>query len=123
MAKEKPTTLQGFVDSGVIRELNPELARKAIEGYADALAPAVRVQEAFYRQFVCISCGSSNLTKEYIGGPAGRGTTWTGDVLPNAMLRCTQCRLLFNPHTRMVIEVGEEVAVPDHLPQPGLIRK
>lgn len=122
MSKESPS-LQELIDSGVIRELNPELARKAIEGHEDVLAPAARVDEAFYRQFSCPGCGSSSLAKEYLGGPRGQGVTWTEDeVLPNALLRCGECSALFNPKSGMIVEQGVPVTLPEQPRAPGLTR-
>jgi predicted RNA-binding Zn-ribbon protein involved in translation (DUF1610 family) len=119
---ERPT-LQELVQRGVIKELNPAFARKAIEGYEDVLTPAAEVQEAFYRQFACPGCGCTNLTREYFGGPRGQGVTWTEETLPNAMLRCSDCGLLFNPQSGMVIEPGESIQLPEMMEVPGLTRK
>lgn len=119
--KDAPT-LQEMIDSGVIKELRPGFAAKAIEGYQSVIPSAERAQAAFYRQFSCPACACTNLAKEYLGGPAGRGTTWSDEVLPNAMLRCTECGLLMNPKTGMVVEAGTQIEVPEHLPAPGVRR-
>ena len=123
MSGKKPQTLQEFVRSrGVVQELNPTIARIAIQGYRDELTPAQRVDDAFYRQFICPSCGS-NMAKEFLGGPAGVGTTWVdGETTARAMLRCTNCHLLMNPHTGMIVEAGHQITFDDPDLDPGVHR-
>lgn len=109
--KKGSTLSDFFTERGAIVELNPELARKAIQGYSDEISPAARVDEAFYRQFCCPSCGA-DMAKEFVGGARGRGVTWTASsVTPQALLRCTSCKLLMNPRSGIVIEQGGHVPV------------
>lgn len=123
MSGKKPHTLQEFVRShGVVQELNPTLARVAIQGYQDEISPAQRTDDAFYRQFICPSCGC-NMSKEFLGGASGQGTTWmNGSPTPRAMLRCTNCNLLMNPHTGMIIEAGHQITFDEPNLDPGIHR-
>jgi phage FluMu protein Com len=107
MTAKKGTTLQDFVrQRGVIQELNPELARIAIQGYEDEITPAAKADESFYRQFRCPRC-KSEMSKEFLGGARGVGVTWVdGSLTPRALLRCNSCKLLLNPHTAMIVEMG-----------------
>lgn len=108
----KEMTLADFVTKrGVLQELDPELAAKAIQGYRDAITPAARADEAFYRQFSCPECGG-DMIKEYLGGPRARGVTWVeGSNTPQALLRCAACKLLMNPRSGMIVETGNHVPV------------
>jgi hypothetical protein len=101
-------SLKDFIrQRGTIQELHPDIARKAIEGYEDELAPAQRTDDSFYRQFACPSCGCSSMTKEFPAGPRGSGTTWIdGEVTPQALLRCCDCKLLMNPRSGLIVESG-----------------
>jgi hypothetical protein len=125
MSGKKSETLQQFIRSrGVVQELNPTLARVAIQGFQDELAPAQRADDAFYRQFACPSCGS-RMGKEFLGGASAEGVTWVeGEATPKALLRCTNCSLLMNPHTGMIVEAGHQVTFddPDADLDPGVHR-
>lgn len=117
MTDKDGPSLQDFVKtSGSIQELNPIVARRAIEGYDDVLSSAQRTDDAFYRQFVCPHCKGVNMAKEFTGGPGGQNVTWVeGEITPQALLRCTDCRLLMNPRSGMIIERAEANPIPDEL--------
>jgi rubredoxin len=83
--------------------LDPEVARRAIEGYQNELEPELRVQEAFYRQFRCVRCGSG-YRKEFA---AGHVFSDAGSLLPRALLRCERCGFLLDPHSGLVVERGQ----------------
>lgn len=103
----KGTTLVDFFrERGVVRELSPEIARKAIQGYKDEISPAAVADDAFYRQFRCPSC-RADMTREFLGGSHAVGVTWVdGCATPQALLRCTECKLLMNPRSGLIIEQG-----------------
>lgn len=109
----KITNLQEFFQTrGVIQELTPEVALKAVQGFSDELGPAAKADEAFYRQFRCPTCGSA-LTKEFLGGSSGRGVTWVDGVpTPQALLRCSSCNLLLNPRSGIIVEAGRVPVIP-----------
>lgn len=87
-----------------IKELDPELAWKAIEGFTNELAPEQKTLDAFYRQFTCKLCGSP-CRKETLNS---RHAFSDPDVLvPRSVLRCTLCTCLFDPHTGILLERGD----------------
>lgn len=89
-------------------EMDPKLAFKAIEGYQNELGPEKRKLDAFYRQFVCKRCGGA-VQKETASWRHAFGDP---EILtPRAVLRCTQCRMLFCPHTGIILENGNPDAV------------
>jgi len=91
-------------------EMDPELAAKAIEGYQNELEPELRTLEAFYRQFRCKRCGGYCQKEQVPGHVFGDPNT----LCPRAVLRCTRCRFLFDPHSGLVLELGK--------PSPELAR-
>jgi ssDNA-binding Zn-finger/Zn-ribbon topoisomerase 1 len=91
----------------VYKEMDPELARRLIEGYQDELTPELKAQDAFYRKFRCPRCKGA-LKKE-----VDARTAFTGDgLIPKALLRCPNCRYLIDPHTNLVVEFGDASKIP-----------
>ncbi len=90
--------------------MDPEEILSLIEGVEDVLQPEAKGLEAFYRQFVCPVCASP-CHKEYHPGHMFRDP----NVLnPRAILRCNSCRHLFDPHSGLTVELGEQpkIATP-----------
>lgn len=125
MAAKKGTSLREFIHTrGVVQTLDPVVAHLAIEGYQDEISPAQKADDAFYRQFVCPSCTSNGLTKEFATRGGTASSTWAdGEATPQALLRCQSCRCLFNPRTGLVIEMGGHAPVFDeNYLDPGVQR-
>ncbi len=91
----------------VFKEMDPEIVRRAIEGYQDELAPAHKAQEAFYRQFRCPRC-ECQLQKEF----NAKLCFDEDSLVPKAHLRCPNCSFLLDPHTNLVIETGNPAKIP-----------
>lgn len=89
-------------------EADPALMLKAIEGYQNELAPEKQRLDAFYRQFRCKRCGSQ-CRKETIAGHCFNDPE---TLTPRAVLRCLNCKFLFDPHSGLTLEVGEGVELP-----------
>ena len=87
--------------------LDPKVAAKAIEGYHNELEAEKQGLDAFYRQFRCKRCQGAlrkeTLSKHTFSDPA--------IMTPRAVLRCLACDFLFDPHTGLVLELGN----PDKL--------
>lgn len=91
----------------VYKEMDPEVARRLIEGYEDELTPAMNAQDAFYKKFRCPRC-KCGLQKEI-----DIRTAFTGDgLIPKSLLRCANCRYLIDPHTNLVVEFGDASKIP-----------
>jgi hypothetical protein len=96
-------------------EMDPLLVWKAIEGYQNELAPEREKLEAFYRQFVCLKkdCRSP-CRKETVPAHAfSRGAEFDGI---RSVLRCTGCNALFDPHSGIILERGNDVTIPPGIP-------
>lgn len=88
--------------------MDPELVLKAIEGHKDILTPEAGHLESLYRGFSCPRCKCA-LQKEF----DGRHIFSDQDVMvPRALLRCSNCRYLVNPHNNMIIEYGDASKIP-----------
>jgi hypothetical protein len=92
---------------GVFKELDPAIIRRVIQGYDDVLTPTAKADEAFYRQFSCPRC-NGNMNKEFNARSAFDGES----LLPKALLRCPLCTLLLEPHTNVIVEVGDDAVLP-----------
>jgi hypothetical protein len=84
-------------------ELDPALAWKAVEGYQNELEGEKKRLEAFYRQFTCKRCGGKvrqeTHSKHCFSDP--------DTLVARAMLRCVDCDCCFDPHTGIVLELGD----------------
>lgn len=100
-------------------ELDPILAWKAIEGYQNELAPEQKALDAFYRQFRCTrkNCGAS-CRKEML---ANHAFSDPDTLVPRSVLRCVRCESLFDPHSGLLLEMGNTAKAPPDIPiiQPG----
>lgn len=96
-----------------VKEMDPEFAWKAIEGYANELVPEQKSLDAFYRQFKCPRCGG-NCRKEVLSARHAFSDPET--LVPRSVLRCLSCDCLFDPHTGMRLEMGNPAKVPPDIP-------
>lgn len=95
------------------KELDPELAWKAIEGYVNELAPEQQAADAFYRQFRCKRC-SGSCRKEILNSV--HAFSDPNSLVPRSVLRCLSCECLFDPHTGILLEMGNPAKVPPDIP-------
>lgn len=85
------------------KEMDPELVLKAIEGYQNELEPAKNVQDAFYRQMECPRCHNTQLERHFVSiDHAFSGE----DILPRSGLKCVLCDCIFDPHTGLILKLG-----------------
>jgi hypothetical protein len=84
-----------------LREMDPELVWKLLEGHQDAIKPEVEKEQAFFRHVMCPQCRSYN--HEQFINP--RSPFLPGAVLTNKLLRCQECKTEFDPYTGLVLKV------------------
>jgi hypothetical protein len=84
-------------------ELDPAIALKVIEGYKNELEPQRLALEAFYRQFRCKRCGGP-CSKQMVSGHVFADAE---TLVPRCVLRCGRCACTFDPHSGIVISVGD----------------
>jgi hypothetical protein len=83
--------------------MDPVLARKLIEGYQNELEPQRKALEAFYRQSRCPKC-TGTCQRAYVPGHAFADPD---TLVPRSCLRCQTCDCLFDPHSNIVLELGD----------------
>lgn len=88
--------------------MDPELALKLLEGYENELAPAQKVQDAFYRNMVCPRCGGQ-CQKEFISADHTFGGS---SLIPRSGLKCSMCDCIFDPHSGVILELGNPGNIP-----------
>lgn len=93
-------------------EMDPQLIWKAIEGYTNELAPAQKALDAFYRQFRCPRCGA-HCSREMLKNHAFADPD---TIVPRSVLRCVECKALFDPHSGIRLEMGNPAKVPSAIP-------
>lgn len=92
----------------VFKEMDPALVLQAIEGHKDVLRDEADRLDSLYQTFKCPRCQCS-LQKEF---DPRHAFSDPGAMNARALLRCTTCRYLINPHDRMVIEYGDASKMP-----------
>jgi hypothetical protein len=97
-------------------ELDPEVALAAIAGYENAFEGEQRKMDAFYRQFICPSCKSGSLSKRFLPGHTFADPD---HLLARATLVCNECKCHFDPHSGLILEMGNPAKVPPHIPIIG----
>lgn len=95
--------------------MDPLLAWKAIEGFQNELDPEQKALDAFYRQFRCKRCGSS-CRKELLVNHAFKDPD---TLVPRSCLRCLACKCLFDPHSGLLLELGDMTKTPGGIPLIG----
>lgn len=89
-------------------EMTPEDALAAVEGYEDVLTGEQLKLNAFYRQFICPSCKGTSLSKRHATRHAFADPNW---LVARATLVCNQCKCEFDPHTGIILEMGNPAKV------------
>lgn len=83
--------------------MDPTLAAKLVEGYQNELEPQRKALEALYRNCRCPKCKGA-CRKEFVSGHVFADPSI---LVPRSCLRCLTCDLLFDPHSDLVLEMGD----------------
>lgn len=86
------------------KQLDPRITIKLLEGRRDVISPLAEKREKFYAEQECPNCGGNALTK------TGDTTTLfrNGDLLPRYLLSCDNCGCLFDPHSGIILSMGNK---------------
>lgn len=95
------------------KELDPEVIFDAIQGHENVLEGEQKKAEAFYRQFICPSCKGAKLTKHFIPEHAFADPNWFAG---RATLICDACGCHFDPHSGLILSMGNPAKVPSDVP-------
>lgn len=85
-----------------LKFLDPTITQKLLEGYEDTLTPAAEAREKFYKGQTCPTCSGNAFSKS---GDI-RMMFRPDDPLPRYQLKCTNCGCLFDPHSGLVVTIG-----------------
>lgn len=75
------------------REMDPEAARKLLDGHTDVITPAVKQEQEHIGKASCPKCLSGGVQARV---DSKRPFT-QGSILPNKLLHCLQCGTEFTP--------------------------
>lgn len=86
--------------------MDPEVARKAIEGIPDILTPENEKAEALYRQHRLCPNGCGPTMEKAFGGAAFAFSdeNW---LIPRCIMKCYKCGCSINPFDGMLVERGD----------------
>ena len=98
------------------KELDPAVAWAAIEGQGNLFTAAQEKADAFYRQFVCPSCKGASLSKRFNARHAFADPGW---MVGRATLLCAECQCHFDPHSGLILEMGNPANVQPDIPIIG----
>jgi len=96
-----------------LKTMDPHITLKLLEGRVDVITPLAAEREAFYQSQTCPQCLGTSLKKT---GDV-RFMFRPGEALPRYWLECDGCRCVFDPHTGLVVKMGNiarslEPAIP-----------
>jgi hypothetical protein len=92
----------------IFQELDAEIVLKMLEGYENELEPEQKGLDAFYRQFRCPRCKGPCLKHFLSTDHAFGGET----AVPRSGLKCTLCDCVFDPHTGLIVSLGNLGNIP-----------
>ena len=85
-----------------LKPADPRITMKLLEGRTDLLGPLAEARRKFYEDQRCIRCGGSAFSRI-----ADSRTMFTqDDPLPRYLLKCRDCECLFDPHSRILLTMG-----------------
>lgn len=85
-----------------LKTLDPRITLKLLEGYRDTISPMAAEQERFYQNQLCPCCDGTSFTKTGNASQLFRH----GQPLPRYQLRCNDCDCVFDPHSGIVLTMG-----------------
>jgi len=85
-----------------LKPADPRITIKLLEGKKDILGPLVEKRDAFYKSRQCLRCGGGTFTK--VANP--KTLFIPEDPLPRFLLKCKDCECLFDPHTNILLKMG-----------------
>jgi len=85
-----------------LKPIDPRITAKLLEGYKDTISDSAAARERFYQDQICPHCQSADLRKR--GDP--RTLFRPNDPLPRYQLICTNCGCHFDPHSGIILKLG-----------------
>jgi hypothetical protein len=93
------------IPAGLV-ELDPEIAKKAIEGHTDVLAAEDKAAEALYRQHRDCprGCGPTMRKSAAPAAWAFQDSNWH---IPRCLMECQHCGCTKDPFGGLIVELGD----------------
>ena len=88
-----------------------------LEGQEPILEGEQKKADSFYRQFACPTCKGTSLGKRFEPRHAFSDPNW---LIPRATLLCNECGCHFDPHSNIIISIGNRAKVPSPIPLIGI---
>jgi hypothetical protein len=92
--------------------MDPEEVMRLLEGHKDIITPMAEERDRFYRNQQCQRCGSTSLVRSTNANIVFRGD----DPIARYILTCEDCGCVFDPHSTLVLKLGNlgklEPAIP-----------
>ena len=85
-----------------LKPIDPRITAKLLEGYKDTITEAAKQREQFYHDQICPYCQGTELRRH---GDI-RFMFRPNDPLPHYQLTCMNCDCLFDPHSGIVLKIG-----------------
>lgn len=109
MRQEGAARTLDFVSKGIplgFQQLDPEVARLAVEGVPNMLTGEHTKAEALYRQHTHCANGCGPTMEKHFGGTsfAFSDDNW---LIPRCLMKCHACGFTMNPFDGMVVERGD----------------
>lgn len=79
--------------------MDPEVAKKLIEGYQDTITDKQKKEQQFYDGLSCPRCGSSVNKELHVHSDRGAISTTN-------LARCSGCKCLYQPDLNLMLEMG-----------------
>ena len=87
-----------------LKPMDPRIILKLLEGHEDVITPLARERQKFYDSKTCTECGSPALVKTWDADTVFRDN----DLLPRAFLKCESCDALMDPHSGILLSLGNQ---------------
>lgn len=85
-----------------LKLLDPIITSKLLEGHEDVITPLAEERKNFYQNQNCPHCDGNSLTMQGDSKTMFRGN----DPLPRYTLSCDNCDCLFDPHSGLILSMG-----------------
>ena len=85
-----------------LKPIDPRITAKLLEGYRDTITDAAKERERFYQDQTCPYCQGVDFQRR---GDA-RTMFRPNDPLPRYQLVCVNCDCHFDPHSGIILKIG-----------------
>lgn len=92
--------------------MDPEEVARLLEGHKDIVTSLAEKREQFYNDQQCPSCASTSHTRSTNANIAFLGN----DPIARFILECQDCGCVFDPHSGLVLQLGNRARLEPAIP-------